>query len=317
MNKELILHIGRHKTGTTAIQRFLAANRGWLSSQGYIYPKTGIRGYGHHEIAENLPRIKAGILTARKLNLLVSELEKEIETTPELTPILSSEAFQQRQPWITKHYLKDRNVKVTVYLRDHLSYLASAYTQKIHATTYSGTLTEFFLYYYSRVNYEKFIRRWERNFPSLLDVRIYEKQQLAQQNIILDFLEKSLGITSDIPEISKSERDANPSLNTKIVQFKRHINESGEVNQYSGKQLYKVLPQLNKHFPSEKTQVTPRVFNWVQRLNAKRDMKIAKKYFNKNSLFDYKPYSAIEEKPITKKEISLIREKLNELLPAS
>lgn len=51
----VILHAGTHKTGTTAIQRFAADNRGFLFNKGILYPdylSTGIRlNDGHHQFA--------------------------------------------------------------------------------------------------------------------------------------------------------------------------------------------------------------------------------------------------------------------------
>jgi len=40
---KLVLHIGTHKTGTTAIQKIFAANRSRLAKHGIIYPDFGVR----------------------------------------------------------------------------------------------------------------------------------------------------------------------------------------------------------------------------------------------------------------------------------
>lgn len=56
--KPLILHVGMHKTGTTAIQASLAANRAWLQSEGVEYPEAPalLRGprTAHHGVARAL-----------------------------------------------------------------------------------------------------------------------------------------------------------------------------------------------------------------------------------------------------------------------
>ncbi|MBN9022024.1 MAG: hypothetical protein J0H08_08010, partial [Rhizobiales bacterium] len=51
----VVLHIGTHKTGTTAIQRFAAANRAKLRARGLWYPsydeiKLFVH-YGHHHVS--------------------------------------------------------------------------------------------------------------------------------------------------------------------------------------------------------------------------------------------------------------------------
>lgn len=47
---ELILHVGPHKTGSTAIQKALHDKRSQIASFGVVYPREGIRDFGHHEI---------------------------------------------------------------------------------------------------------------------------------------------------------------------------------------------------------------------------------------------------------------------------
>ena len=49
MSARLILHVGLDKTGTTAIQQFLADNEDHFLSRKILYPKTGrLNGVNHH-----------------------------------------------------------------------------------------------------------------------------------------------------------------------------------------------------------------------------------------------------------------------------
>ena len=50
---QLVIHAGIHRTGTTSLQRFLAANRAALAGRGVAYPGRGgeqppAAGLGHH-----------------------------------------------------------------------------------------------------------------------------------------------------------------------------------------------------------------------------------------------------------------------------
>ena len=49
--RSLIVHMGPHKTGTTALQSFFCKNRTWLESQGLYYPTAGCVYGGHHNLA--------------------------------------------------------------------------------------------------------------------------------------------------------------------------------------------------------------------------------------------------------------------------
>lgn len=51
---KIIIHIGPHKTGTTAVQKCLFEGRECLSREAICYPDLGVIQYGHHGLAELL-----------------------------------------------------------------------------------------------------------------------------------------------------------------------------------------------------------------------------------------------------------------------
>jgi hypothetical protein len=51
---KIVLHIGSHKTGTTAIQKTLLENRESLKASGIFYPDIGFFYFGHHHMVEAL-----------------------------------------------------------------------------------------------------------------------------------------------------------------------------------------------------------------------------------------------------------------------
>lgn len=57
---KVFLHIGLHKTGTTAIQTTLFNNRGSLAEKGYRVPVSGVPAVaplGHDELAQQTERV--------------------------------------------------------------------------------------------------------------------------------------------------------------------------------------------------------------------------------------------------------------------
>jgi hypothetical protein len=83
-----VLHIGTHKTGSTALQLMLANNRAALLERGILIPRTGVDPdipVGHHRLAAAL---RSGTATA-----LLRDLVEELRASGAPLAILSSEEF--------------------------------------------------------------------------------------------------------------------------------------------------------------------------------------------------------------------------------
>lgn len=52
--KTLYFHVGPHKTGTTALQKFLLDNQAMLHKQNLLYPKRYVQIFGHHSFRKNI-----------------------------------------------------------------------------------------------------------------------------------------------------------------------------------------------------------------------------------------------------------------------
>jgi hypothetical protein len=99
---KLLLHVGPHKTGSTAIQQFCERNRDRLAQAGFWYPRVGIVG-GQHLV---LPGCYFSDHSCIPKSLLGGSPEQIVaaigaETPPGLVPLLSSEVFWEllrRQP---------------------------------------------------------------------------------------------------------------------------------------------------------------------------------------------------------------------------
>ena len=90
----LLLHIGPHKTGTTAIQKFCERNRTHLAKAGFWYPKVGVVS-GQHMILPGCylshhPHIPASLLGGCPEEV-VATIAAEVPRG--LTPVMSSEVY--------------------------------------------------------------------------------------------------------------------------------------------------------------------------------------------------------------------------------
>ena len=96
---KIVLHIGRHKTGSTAIQNFLFENRQVLLNRfGVLYPETGLIMGAHHLAAWSLqePLTSPWALSIgfhEQAEELFPGIFQEAKTAGASTLLLSSEAF--------------------------------------------------------------------------------------------------------------------------------------------------------------------------------------------------------------------------------
>src|SRR6266853_3347589 len=84
------IHVGPHKTGTSAIQWFLQENRAELLQHGYVVPESETKRGAHHALAEKL----AGMEVGEHREPLVAKSIRALGETPAETIVISSEALE-------------------------------------------------------------------------------------------------------------------------------------------------------------------------------------------------------------------------------
>ena len=84
------IHVGPHKTGTSAIQWFLQENRAELLKHGYFVPESETKRGAHHALAEKL----AGMEIGEHREPLVAKSIRALGETPAETIVISSEALE-------------------------------------------------------------------------------------------------------------------------------------------------------------------------------------------------------------------------------
>ena len=92
----LILHIGRHRTGSTSIQQSLYRSRDYLKSKGILYPATGLHHEAHHSIGWSvLGTSHHGLGDIPPLEPLLHQLSEEVRSTKCEHVIISTETLVQ------------------------------------------------------------------------------------------------------------------------------------------------------------------------------------------------------------------------------
>jgi hypothetical protein len=212
---EVIIHIGRHKSGTTSIQHELHVQENLLSSYGALYSKVGRSrsGFANHTLAVACQQLDFELLKKFKV-----QIEQELRSTHQL--IFSSEGFQN---------LKDPSIlldlfpfgvrkKVVVYLRDVVSYLATSYAQRIQSSDLISGFAEYALN--RKVDYQRFVEKWITLSDSII-IRLFDPRYLVGGDAVVDFF-SILDIAPDSDGTFRSH--LNPSVGGNLLFAKLLLN---------------------------------------------------------------------------------------------
>jgi len=208
----LTLHIGIHRTGTTGLQRGLAANRDRLSALGKCYP---LKGTNHQDIAWGLHR---GKMTAKDLVRTLEPYANKGHI------ILSGEDFciHRNLDWLAP--LKEiYDIDAIIYLRRQDHWLMSWYNQHVkwpfsrkHSVMTPREFLEC-LDEFHWLDFECMLGLWERALGrEKVAVRIIEKGQV--EDAIGDFLGHA-GIDRNALKFDASAQ--NDSLPTETLEYVR------------------------------------------------------------------------------------------------
>lgn len=285
MTQTLFLHIGLHKTGSTAIQNFCNMNRLILQEQNFCYPESGQIWGGHHPYAWSL-----GVKHPHYREEMGSSVEiagKYLEEADGRHIVLSSEDFEFIGPLEMKIVIREfdgLDIRVVAYLRPQDSYLESEYAQHVRMdeSRYSGDIRDFYMKFdfMQRYNYLQLLKPWEEVFRrENIVVRPFQQGQFSGQDLFRDFCEV-LGI-SRYEDFSHPKReDANVSLSARALRVLRELNKL-ELETVDRATIIEILARYETGGESaildeEARAVFKNVFNLTNRRVAKRYLGIDK-----------------------------------------
>ena len=134
--RRVLLHVGLHKTGTTALQRFLSGAAVDFQTHGVLYPKSGRStdlADAHHNIAWQM----GGDRRFRSSRGALNDVAVEISSFPG-DAIISSEDFEtilgtpaRFMPMLKHPLLKEHAFTIVFWVRDQASYLESLFFEML------------------------------------------------------------------------------------------------------------------------------------------------------------------------------------------
>lgn len=289
MNDELrfILHIGRNKSGTSALQYFLHVHQAALKAQGFLYPLAGReQNIAHHALATALARPEAQAHT-RHATLERFQQDLAAETAGWTgTVIISSESLQNVPPQPLTELFPVERTRVIVYLREQAEYVVSAYQQRVQSTDYSGTLSAYAADF-GAGNYARFLKPWLAVFGrDNLIVARYDRSQLVDGDIIHDFCHRT-----GVPLLAAPpDEDRNPSIGGALLEIKRVSNALGTLEVLPGKvyTTYRRVALTDARFRRKPVLPQPSVIKLRQQAHAWNE-EVSRSCFDGAPLFHLKP----------------------------
>lgn len=229
----LVLHIGSHKTGTTAVQRFAAAHRAILRERGLWYPSYDEIGlpehYAHHHFAHAIAdaaRGKFDIGDAERFSAAVRRGRRKGETVllsaePIYRHVLKGpdDYWAQREAYVArlKEMIGTDDATVLAVFRRQDGFARSLYQEKIKSRKYAARFRQFLVEQRHEFEYHRQLSVFAAVFGGV-DLLIYE--DLRQRGLIDAFF-AHLGI--DVSDLGRNAAE-NRSLPIELVEYKRLLN---------------------------------------------------------------------------------------------
>ncbi|MGR5120651.1 hypothetical protein ACPV5W_18170 [Vibrio astriarenae] len=226
--KNILIHIGMNKNGTTTLQKFLALNSEVLEKVGYSYPLNLTFSEAHYPISAAFgfgPNSIERSTTEDIISQLIAIKQDNI--------IISSEYFCLNYDpsnligMLSEHF----NITVVCYFRRHDLWLNSLYNQAVKNTRnppWDKGFYEFYKFYKSSrstqcKSYKDLIQRWEC-FDVNFVAKSLSRSQLHKGDLISDFI-NILGV-GDTIEFDRGIPNINESISVQNLDVLDTINRA-------------------------------------------------------------------------------------------
>lgn len=314
--KEIILHLGIPKTGSTALQAFLARNYGALLTRSADYFRMGEFDLGlkGRIAAGNGVQVACSLLPeghARRIaggERYLAELDRMIEQSPAERGILSSELFAAAERKALARFVERLTgrglaVRAIYYIRRQDQILSSSYVQQVRLHGYTEP-PEGYVRNLAQNNgilrYHSFYRGMVNLFgKENLSCRTYEGATRKENGVFHSFLDAadiaSGGLSFDIPKV-------NTSISAKQVAMLLLLNRFKPRKQF----VEMVVENADKSAKdvSRHTLLSRRLCAEIDELFREENAKLAEEYFKRPALFDPDPAEGPED-PLASAELTI------------
>lgn len=285
----IFLHIGRHKTGTSAIQMFLKRNQSRLASVGYGYPSPMRGGRAHHDLANALNNRGSGPPGGVGSEAHADEVRHFRELlSGEGNWIVSSEMFQNVVPGNVIPLFPPDDTVVVVYIREQLEYMVSSYCQRIQAFPDNTP----FLDYARRfpVNYEEFLSGWASAYGlERIKAKVYGQGRFRENDVRRNFMDV-IGLSD--AGFKFPVRAANPTIGAELIEFKGLVNRFVPRELHHKLDIFRLLRLMAPEFPA-RVEVSENFADTFRRKFQESNARAFACYLPSEEAFRNRPYNGL------------------------
>lgn len=291
--KQVYIHIGPPKTGTTTIQHSLHKNRDKLIENGVYVPRTGsMPDKAHHH------NLGWELIKAEKFNQSYGTwrgLLEEISKIEASKIVLSSEGFircTDDNIRAIKDYLQDYDIYIVFYARRQDKKIQSQWAQGAKTHERLDVIMPFpdwiekNNYQFLFSDYYQIYQQWDRVFKGHVLIRVFEEGQLCG-TLFEDFL-TTIGVEN--PPQYPTSGDMNVSLGLKtlavIMDYKASL-----VSRIDNLKLRRIIRSI-KEFGTKKgwnaekwSFISRETYDRIMCHYADNNRKLAQEYFHRDELF--------------------------------
>jgi hypothetical protein len=260
---QVILHIGTHKTGTSALQECLRRNERILTNKGIYYariaPYKNSNGLAKTIAKTRGPEVKAFIDQhfAKAIALGAKTLLLSAESFYAMTMFFHKFNARRGDYWISESEAVDflyralpRGVstRLIVCFRRQDYFLESIYREVVRTRGVAMPIDEFAIFFNEALDYWRHMKIWSAFFP---DCSVYTYEQ-ASNNISEFFFRNALHITNT-DEFDGLHLRMNVRLSRDVLEYKRILNgmEMSAVDRYLSNlactELARTLPDDSRY----------------------------------------------------------------------
>jgi hypothetical protein len=254
----VIVHIGTHKTGTSALQECLRRNEKILSRRGIYYAR--IAPYKNSNgLAKTVAKTRGAEVSAfvnrhfdRAIALGANTLIISAESLYAMTMFFHKFNGRLGDYWTSeteaieflyRAFPKDAILKLVVFFRRQDRFLESIYREVVKTRGEAMTIHEFRFFFAEALDYCHHMQIWSTIFPQCA---VYTYEQAS--NNIADFFFRNVIKLTNLEDFDGLDSRFNVGISRDVLEYKRMLNciEMSEVDRYLSNlactELARILP---------------------------------------------------------------------------